>query len=156
MFKDFYSILALFFVFTSAVSQTEEELTPPYNIKTVSFIQSNENTVPIFKLGDGFQFQFDDLFGNEANYYFEIVHCDYDWKATNIPKTEYMKGFDGQRILEYENSFNTLQIYSHYKLPIPNQFMQLILSGNYMLKILDENREVLFSRKFIFSCCKLL
>ena len=149
MFKDFYSILALFFVFTSAVSQTEEELTPPYNIKTVSFIQSNENTVPIFKLGDGFQFQFDDLFGNEANYYFEIVHCDYDWKPTNIPKTEYMKGFDGQRILEYENSFNTLQIYSHYKLPIPNQFMQLILSGNYMLKILDENREVLFSRKFI-------
>jgi hypothetical protein len=149
MFKSFFRKIALIFIVTSAVAQTEIEVAPPYNIKTISFIQSNENAVPIFKLGDGFQFQFDDLFGNEANYYFEIVHCDYDWKPTDIPKTEYLKGFDGQRIQEYENSFNTLQIYSHYKLPIPNQFVQLRISGNYILKILDENKEVLFSRKFI-------
>jgi hypothetical protein len=60
-----------------------------------------------------------------------------------------MTGFDGQRIQEYENSVNTLQIYSHYKLPIPNQFMQLRLSGNYILKILDDSKEVILSRKFI-------
>jgi len=149
MFKDFFRKIALIFILTSAVAQTETEVIPPYNIKTVSFVQSNENVVPIFKLGDGFQFQFDDLYGNEANYYFEIVHCDYDWKLTDIPKTEYMNGFDGQRIQEYENSINTLQMYSHYKLPIPNQYMQLRISGNYILKILDESRQVLFSRKFI-------
>ena len=149
MFKDIFQSIALIFIITSAVAQTETEIIPPYNIKTVSFVQSNENVVPIFKLGDGFQFQFDDLYGNEANYYFEIVHCDYDWNPTDIPKTEYMKGFDGQRIQEYQNSINTLQIYSHYKLPIPNQYMQLRISGNYILKILDESKDVVFSRKFI-------
>jgi hypothetical protein len=149
MFKALFRKIALIFIVTSAVAQTETEVIPPYNIKTVSFVQSNENVVPIFKLADGFQFQFDDLYGNEANYYFEIVHCDYDWNPTDIPKTEYMKGFDGQRIQEYENSINTLQIYSHYKLPIPNQYMQLRISGNYILKILDESRDVIFSRKFI-------
>jgi len=149
MVKDFFRKIVLIFILTSAVAQTETEVVPPYNIKTVSFVQSNENVVPIFKLGDGFQFQFDDLYGNEANYYFEIVHCDYDWKPSDIPKTEYMNGFDGQRILDYENSINTLQMYSHYKLPIPNQYMQLRISGNYILKILDESKQVLFSRKFI-------
>jgi hypothetical protein len=149
MFKDFFQKIILIFSITSAVAQTEKEVIPPYNIKTASFVQSNENAVPIFKLGDGFMFQFDDLFGNEANYYFEIVHCDYNWNPTDIPKTEYMNGFDGQRIQEYENSINTLQIYSHYKLPIPNQFMQLRISGNYILKILDESKDVILSRKFI-------
>lgn len=149
MFKDFFRKIVLIFIVSSAVAQSETEIVPPYNIKTASFIQSNENAVPIFKLGDGFLFQFDDLFGNEANYYFEIVHCDYNWNPTDIPKTDYMKGFDGQRIQEYENSINTLQIYSHYKLSIPNQFMQLRISGNYVLKILNESKEVVLSRKFI-------
>ena len=139
----------MIFIVTSAIAQSEVEVAPPYNIKTVSFLQNNQNVVPLFELRAGFLFQFDDLFGNEANYYYEIVHCDYNWVPTNIPKQEYLKGFDGQRIQEYQNSLNTLQIYSHYKLPIPNQFTQLLLSVNYVLKILDENKEVVLSRKFI-------
>jgi len=149
MFVSFFRKIVLIFIVTSAIAQSEVEVIPPYNIKTVSFMQSNENVVPLFELRAGFLFQFDDLFGNEANYYYEIVHCDYNWVPTNIPKQEYLKGFDGQRIQEYQNSLNTLQIYSHYKLPIPNQFTQLLLSGNYVLKILDENKEVVLSRKFI-------
>ncbi len=141
--------IILVFIFTSATAQTVNEVAPPYNIKTISFLQNNINQVPIFKLGDGFLFQFDDLFGNEANYYYEIVHCDYNWIPSEIPKSEYLQGFDGQRIQEYTNSVNTLQIYSHYQLSIPNQNTQLRLSGNYILKILDENKEVVFSRKFI-------
>jgi len=139
----------LFFLFTSASAQSVNETAAPFNIKTASFIQNGLNSVPIFKLGDGFQFQFDDLFGNEANYYYEIVHCDYNWNPSDIPKTDYLKGFDGLRIIDYTNSLNTLQIYSHYRLALPNQNTKLQLSGNYILKILDENRELVFSRKFI-------
>ena len=139
----------LIFIFTSASSQTINEIAAPFNIKTASFIQNGLNSVPIFKLGDGFQFQFDDLFGNEANYYYEIVHCDYNWNPSDIPKTDYLKGFDGLRIMDYTNSLNTLQIYSHYRLALPNQNTHLKISGNYILKILDENKEIVFSRKFI-------
>lgn len=149
MLASFFRKIILLFIVTSTFAQTETEVIPPYNIKTASFIQSSQIVVPIFELGEGFQFQFDDLFGNEANYYYEILHCDYNWKPTNIPKTEYLKGFDGQRIQQYENSFNTLQTYSHYQLPIPNQFTRLLISGNYILKILDENKNIVLSRKFI-------
>ncbi|SDX34580.1 type IX secretion system plug protein [Flavobacterium degerlachei] len=131
-------------------SQVENELAPPFNIKTISFIQNNQNVIPIFQLGSGFQLQFDDLFGNEADYYYEIIHCDYNWIPSEIPKSEYLLGFDNQRIQNYNNSFNTLQIYSHYTLSFPNQFtQQLLISGNYMLKILNDSKEVVFSRKFI-------
>lgn len=149
--KFLFQKLLLVFIFTSATAQeVQTEVTPPYNIKTVSFVQGGSNVVPIFQLGSTFELQFDDLFGNEANYYFEITHCDYNWKPTEIPKTDYVLGFDNQRITDYSNSFNTLQLYSHYRLPFPNQFTtQLRISGNYMLKILNEDREVVFSRKFI-------
>ena len=146
----FYLKTILFFIITSVSAQTEKEVTPPYNIKTISFVQNERNIIPILKLGDGFQLQFDDLFGNEANYYYEIIHCDYNWNPSGISKNEYLQGFDNQRIQDYTNSFNTLQIYSHYKLAIPNQFtQQLKISGNYMIKVLDENKEVVFSRKLI-------
>lgn len=149
MKKTFLPFLLFFSYFL--FSQSESEVVPPFHIKTVTFLQnSKQNEIPIFKLGEGFQLQFDDLYGNEANYYYEIVHCDYNWVPTPIPKVEYLLGFDNQRIQDYSNSVNALQIYSHYKLSIPNQFTQkLLISGNYMLKILDETKEVVFSRKFI-------
>ncbi|MFV5698598.1 DUF5103 domain-containing protein [Flavobacterium sp. ZT3R17] len=149
MLKAFFQKIVLLFIITSATAQVEKEVAPPYNVKTISFVQSNQNVIPIFKLGEGFQLQFDDLFGNEADYYYDITHCDYNWNPTEIPKSEYLKGFDNQRISDYTNSFNTLQIYSHYRLAIPNQFTQLLISGNYILKILNDSKEVVFSRKFI-------
>ena len=149
--KFLFQNFLLFFIFTFATAQeVQTEVTPPYNIKTVSFVQNGNNVVPIFELGSTFELQFDDLFGNEANYYFDITHCDYNWKPTDIPKTDFIRGFDNQRITNYVNSFNTLQVYSHYKLAFPNQFTtELRLSGNYMLRILNEDKEVVFSRKFI-------
>ncbi|CAM2796476.1 protein of unknown function [Flavobacterium frigoris] len=150
MLHSFFRKIILLFIITSASAQVENEIAPPFNIKTVSFIQNNQNVVPIFQLGSGFQLQFDDLYGNEADYYYEIIHCDYNWKHSEIPKNEYLQGFDNQRIQNYTNSFNTLQIYSHYTLSIPNQFtQQLRLSGNYILKILNNDKEVVFTRKFI-------
>lgn len=150
MLISFFRKIAVLLIMTSASAQVENEVAPPFHIKTISFIQNNQNAVPIFQLGSGFQLQFDDLYGNEADYYYEIIHCDYNWNPSEIPKNEYLLGFDNQRIQNYNNSFNTLQIYSHYTLPVPNQFtQQLLISGNYMLKILNDNKEVVFSRKFI-------
>lgn len=137
------------FCFTLATAQVENEIVPPYNIKTVSFVQNNQNVVPIFQLGDAFQLQFDDLYGNDASYFYEIVHCDYNWNPSDIQKRDYLQGFDNQRIQESSSSFNCLQIYTHYRLPFPNSTTQLKISGNYMLKILNEDKEVVFSRKFI-------
>jgi Domain of unknown function (DUF5103) len=149
MVKSFCTAFFLLFVCSAASAQVEKEVAPPFNIKTISFVQNGLSSVPLFQLGDSFQLHFDDLFANEANYYYQIVHCDYDWQPSQLSKNEYMQGFDDQRIQDYTNSYNTLQVYSHYKLQIPNKNTQLLVSGNYVLKILNEDREVVFSRKFI-------
>lgn len=149
MFKKNFVAFILLFISGTIFSQVEKEVIPPYNIKTISFVQNDQNVIPIFRLGDGFSFQFDDLFGNEANYYYTITHCDYDWKPSQLVKSEYINGFDDQRIQNYTNSFNTLQIYSHYKLSFPSKLTQFRVSGNYMIKILNDDKEVVFSRKFI-------
>lgn len=125
------------------------EIVPPYNIKTASFVQNGENVVPIFNLREGFQFQFDDLFGDEASYFYTLTHCDYNWNNSGLSKSEYIDGFDDQRIQRYENSFNTLQLYSHYTLSFPNKFTQFKVTGNYILTILNNSKEVVFSRKFV-------
>lgn len=143
-------ILFAFVLLVSAVSFSQEkEIVPPYNIKTVTFVQNGQNTVPMFRLGDSFELQFDDLFGNEANYFYTITHCDYNWKPSQLSKNEYLNGFDDQRIQDYSNSLTTLQVYSHYRLAFPNRFTQFRVSGNYILKILNDDKEVVFSRKFI-------
>jgi Domain of unknown function (DUF5103) len=144
-------MISLFLVLVSSLgfSQILKEIVPPYHIKTVSFVQNNQNTFPIYQLGDSFQFQFDDLYGNEANYYYTIIHCDYDWKQSQLAVQEYIAGFNEQRIQEYDNSFNALQLYSHYRLPFPNKFTRFLVSGNYMINILNDDKEVVFSRKFI-------
>jgi hypothetical protein len=139
------------FLLTVAMSfaQKVAEVQPPYNIKTIQFVQSGQVTVPVFQRGDSFQLEFDDLYGNEANYYYEIVHCNYDWTPSDLAEAEYLQGFDNQRIQDYTNSVNALQLYSHYRLAFPNRYTQFKVTGNYLIKILNEAHEVVFARKFV-------
>ena len=55
-----YLFVAFFLLITTLAIAQEKEVNPPYNIKTISFVQNGQNAIPIFQLGDTFQFQFDD------------------------------------------------------------------------------------------------
>ena len=149
MFKAIWLNTSLILISFVTFAQVEKEIDPPFNIKTITFVQNNQNSIALFGLNDPFEIQFDDLYGNEANYYYEIVHCNYDWKHSDLTKNEYLQGFDGIRIKEYTNSLNTLQLYSHYRIGFPNKNTRLLVSGNYIIKILNEDREVVFSRKLM-------
>ena len=48
------SLIVSFFL-NVTFGQIEKEVVAPYNIKTISFVQNAQNTIPIFKLGDSFQ-----------------------------------------------------------------------------------------------------
>ena len=129
--------------------QVEYEIEPPFNIKTVSFVQNQKNVLPFFRLGEVFEIQFDDLYGNEADYYYTLTQCSYDWTPTGLTKNEYLNGIDNQRIMNYQNSYNTLQQYSHYKQAFPNKFNTITKSGNYIIKIFNDEQELVFSRRFV-------
>ena len=59
---------------------------------------------------------FDVLSGIEYDLYYVIEHCDFDWKKSQLLKSEYLQGFDDVKIEDYYSSFNTYQIYTHYKI----------------------------------------
>ena len=144
-----YLILFLLFS-TFTFAQIELEIQPPDYIKTITFkSNTNESQLPILKLNDRLQLEFDVLNGDEDDYYYTIDLYNFDWTPSRLMKSEYLQGFDNVRITEYENSFNTYQIFSHYKLQIPNSQTRLKKSGNYMLKIFDDYGELVFSRKFM-------
>ena len=138
-------------LFSAIVLAQVSEVNPPDYIKTIAFKGNTpESQLPVLRLGEYVVLEFDALNGNEDDYYYKIEHYNYDWTPSILLKSEFMDGFDNQRIRNYENSFNTYQIYSHYELTIPNQWTRgLKISGNYMLKIFNSSNELVFSRKFM-------
>ncbi|NJB70766.1 hypothetical protein GGR42_001228 [Saonia flava] len=130
-------------------SQVQEEVNAPLNIKSIVFKGPTEDQFPIVQLGEPITLEFDDLLAQEQDYYYKIVHCNYDWTPSSLLKSQYINGVDNQRIINYENSYNTLQAYSNYQLTIPNNNTKLKVSGNYVLEIYNNSYELQFSRRFI-------
>ena len=143
------SCFFLFFLLAYGYGQIHTEIAPPDFIKSVQF-QANSETaiVPVVPLGETLLLRFDDLNADEADYYYKIKYFDADWSPSKLFQNEYLEGYDNLRISEYITSFNTLQKYTHYKLQIPNENIQLKVSGNYMLEIYNSYDELVFSRKF--------
>lgn len=140
----------LLLCFTSTlVAQVQEEVNPPYNIKTIVFKGPTEEQFPVVKLGEQILLEFDDITASEQDYYFKIVHCDYDWTPSQLLKSQYIIGTDNQRIIDYENSLTTLQPYSNYRLTLPNDQLKFKVSGNYVLEIYNMKGKLQFSRRFI-------
>ena len=129
--------ISIFFLPASVLSQVVET-NPPNDIKTINFGMSDDSFgVPIIGLDEILILEFDVLNNLEEDFYYVIEHYNYDWTPSQLMKTEYINGMDNLRIVDYINSFNTYQIYSHYQLKIPNQQTRLKVSGNYLIKIFD-------------------
>ncbi|RMA57749.1 type IX secretion system plug protein [Ulvibacter antarcticus] len=150
MTKQFCSTLLLLTFLLPVIAQVQEKNEPSY-ISTVEFKGSSaQSELPIIRLGERLELSFDDIHGDEADYYYKITHYNFDWTPSDLSKGEYLNGFDEVRIETYENSFNTLQIFSHYTLSIPNRETRSInKSGNYLLSIYNDSNELIFTRKFM-------
>lgn len=144
-------LIGVFFLCLSLKAQVNE-VNPPDYIKTITFKSTNSDLgeLPIIKLGETFYLEFDALVTNEPDFYYKIEHYDYDWTESILVRTEFLLGVDNFRIQDYRNSFNTFQLYSHYRLSIPNaQTRALTVSGNYLISIFDRDDNLVFSRKLM-------
>jgi len=134
---------------TILCAQVYEEVNPPANIKTVIFKGPTEDQFPVVRLGEQMRLEFDDLTASEQDYYYKIIHCNYDWTASQLLKSQYLIGMDNQRIIDYENSYTTLQPYSNYRLTLPNNQVRLKVDGNYVIEIYNSIGDLQFSRRFV-------
>ncbi|MFK7937507.1 MAG: DUF5103 domain-containing protein [Saprospiraceae bacterium] len=164
-----YRLFFLFFTFSffQLTAQDEnlryEDYTYLENIRSVKFHPiGSPIDAPIIGLNEpnNLVLYFDDLDDEIKDYAYEIVHCTKDWQPSGLNDMEYLDGFTGNIIEDIYNSFGTRVNYTHYRLYLPNEDIRWTLSGNYLLKIYEDEDEkrlaitrrfMVFDRKVVIS-----
>lgn len=131
----------------------EDEIYLDY-IKSVKFHhQGLFTSVPIIDLNSTGKLvlSFDDLEAEDKEYIYEIIHCDKDWNPSDIEEVEFLDGFNLEEINEVAFSRGTYQDYTHYELILPNDQVQWNLSGNYLLKVYENeyDKTLALTRRFM-------
>lgn len=114
------------------------------NIKSLQVKLNGEwGEQPVMPLGGAnyMEISFDDLQHNFVRYTYTITHCNADWKQSDLIRSEYMDGFDDNRIDEYDQSMNTEMEYNHYTFTLPNEDVKLLVSGNYIVNIFEDGED---------------
>lgn len=112
------------------------------NIKTLkSVVNGNWELLPIIILGsdDRIEISFDEMSHDYHRFTITLSHCNSEWEESNLFVSDYLEGFNGMPITEYEKSLNTTFNYTHYTFTLPNEDLNFKISGNYKASIIDES-----------------
>ena len=83
---------------------------------------------------------FDELSHDYHRYIYRVEHCEADWTPSeSLFESDWLEGFNGNPIDDYDPSVNTTVAYTHYRFQIPNDRMRLRLSGNYRIHICEDD-----------------
>jgi len=98
-------------------------------------------SVPVIKMSsDNFiEISFDELSHENKRFAYRIIHCNADWKKSDMNELEYLEGFPENDIEDGQQSVSTLTLYTHYKFSLPNEKVNLKLSGNYAVEVYDRD-----------------
>lgn len=114
------------------------------NVRTVtSVVNGDWLNRPVMQLGssDRLTVGFDELSHQYHRFVYRLEHCEWDWTTSDaLFESDWLEGFNGNPIDDYQNSLNTTVLYTHYQLTIPNEHCRLKMSGNYRLTVYDEDR----------------
>ncbi|MBN1790228.1 MAG: DUF5103 domain-containing protein [Bacteroidales bacterium] len=96
------------------------------------------------------ELRFDDLSADKRSFGYTLVHCDANWRLSDLSPGEYLTGFGQGVIRESSSSFNTTLDFTHYRLIFPEEDCMPVLSGNYALVVYEEHDpdKILFTRRF--------
>ena len=92
------------------------------NVRTLQ-VNLNDNPLlpPVLKLGKSsyLRISWDEMSHNYHRYIYRIQHCTRDWEPTeDLFESDYLRGTNDLPVEDYETSFNTTQLYTHYSLEI--------------------------------------
>lgn len=95
-----------------------------------------------------------DMLGEERDYLrYSIYHCNADWTPSQLVDSEVFDGFNIGDVTEYAFSRGTTTHYVHYTIMLPNGDFRFNKSGNYLLKVYEEDDpdRILLQTRFMVS-----
>ena len=138
-------LLTLLTLLTTAATAQAGNCIYADNVRSlVSTVNGDWLNRPIMELGsaDVLKVSFDELSHNYHRFVYKLEHCEADWTPSDeLFESDWLVGFNGIPIEDYQNSLNTTVLYTHYQLTIPNEQCRLKMSGNYRLTVYDEEND---------------
>lgn len=123
------------------------------SLRTVQLYRGEaENSFPYRKLhSDPVQLtlEFDEITTQPSEFQVNYVHCNADWRASDLMGIEYLEGLQTDYIRDFQLSQATQVRYVHYTYKLPSDDIRFKVSGNYVLWLSrrsDPNTPVLFRR----------
>jgi len=135
-------IYLLLFLFTMSATGKNRIYDPQVKSLQAVVNQNWLSPLTIMRLNshDCLNIGFDELSHDYHRYIYHIERCEADWSKTeDVFESEWLEGFNDNVIDDYEHSINTTVAYTHYQFTIPNDRCRLTMSGNYKLRIADED-----------------
>ena len=115
------------------------------NIKSLQVIANDDfEALPVIELksANRLQIGFDELSHNYHRFICHLEPCNPDWTPiSDLFESEWLEGINDLPIDDYENSLNTTILYTHYAFTFPNDQINVRMSGNYRLHIIDEEAD---------------
>jgi len=154
------SLLACCLMGIMAIAQGRVDTRPHIfdsNVRSLKVcLESNMYAPPVLMMNsdDRLLVNFDYL---DYDYHFlrySVTHCNADWQPSQLIESEYVSGFNYADIEDYARSVSTFVHYYNYQFELPNSDMELLVSGNYLLSVYDQDNpdEILFQTRF--SLCE--
>ncbi len=102
-----------------------------------AYPEGNDQLPPVITLGsdDRLIISFDELTEEHSNLQYSLIHCNAQWKPDNLVDSEFLDGFNYADIDDYQYSRATDVHYVNYRITLPNNKMQPLISGNYLLRV---------------------
>lgn len=107
---------------------------------------------PVIELGGDRQITvtFDRMREDRDFLRYRLVHCNADWTPSMLVESEYLDSFNDIPIDDYAFSNNTFIHFTNYRIAFPNENVNPLVSGNYLLQVYDESEpeNVLLQARF--------
>lgn len=139
-------MLMLTFLFVPSVLLAQNNRIYDSEVRTLRLVvDDNPVLPPVLTLGRNqhLEISWDQMSHVPQRYIYHLQHCDADWNPTEeLFESDWLSGLNNQLVEDYEESFNTTQLYTHYRMTLPNPQTAFLLSGNYCLSIYPEDADV--------------